>query len=1431
MVLAVASMASCTPTDAIDTVKDTTSDVFNTVKKTVGGWFGIEFEEENDNNNNADNAGNNNQGGTTTPDNKTDAQYAVTQINSLYKNLDAKTTANYDLLAKVSIKGGEAVLPIVWTTNNTAVTIVPKEGDENKVTVVLPEAPEADVNYTLTATVTDSKGNTESVSFNRYVPSVNTYTTLAEYYAAAKGDTVIVKGIVSAIISKSASGGSKNHIYLNDESGKGGYYIYALEKDPVSELGLAVGMTVKVTGEKDIYKNAHEVKNSTVEILDNTIKTVTPVDITSVYANAEAVNDKALDAYQGLLVTIQGVELTYLETASSGFLYYHFSLDGVESYMGVSHSKDNCMSDADTQALIAKFDANKGSTATITGIAASFDGNFYIVPNSKDSLSGFQAVERTDAQKVQYELDSLEVVENVKIDTVIDLVTAGKIYNNVVINWSSDNTCAVVENGKLTITIQDTKQVVTLTASAAIGDMTPVTKTFTIAVDAKPSYVINTVTNPVADTAYKLHLFHATKGENMFLTGKFDSTYNYNLGTTGTLSQAADFYLVAVEGGKYNLKVIVDGITKYVNLAASGTYCNITIDMDPITAYTFDTENNTLTATLTHGDASKTWYFGTYATNAKTGVTTSETYRITGSNAANVGVSQFVLHLVTITDTSTMTDSDKIAAEAGKLNIDTKVTEDTEITLPTATVNGVTILWSVTDNATITDGKLVITLGDEAKTVVLTAAITAGSTTANKTFTFEVPKKSNKVLTPMYTFEEGVAYKIVGKNSNGYVYFSGSISSGRITGDPSITKGVDVYVKFVDKNAGTFLLYFMDGNTVKYIDSYVNNSTKTAGFKIVTESELSDATWSLNEDNAIVSSANGRAISTQTTSTYTTFSTYALSNLGTAGYFTSYLAAFVEETTVTDAEKVAAESNKVKVEVTEVSNDFTLTLPTPSVYANDVTFTWTVAGDCAVITDGKLVITLPAANTKVTLTLVIACGDAKETKTFEINVTVSPLTFNKVTAPVVDKAYKFYLTQAQKGYDIFFAGSMSGNYYAVTKNLADAVDVYLEATEGGYHLYMKNADGTKTYLDMNAYDYNNNKVGVRMVTEAQVAAGETLCVYTFIEEYGTIVSVVPTAKYQNTYYFGTYDANEYIRCNSTYYITGDNASKVGVSQYIAYLAEVECTHEFTDECDTTCDYCGFFRTGVTVNHTYTDECDTACDKCGETREAPHKYVSDCDTTCDCGATREVNASHEYDNDCDDACNLCSETRVAPHNYVSDCDTTCSCGVTRETTVNHTPADACATVCTLCGEAVTPTHKYASDCDTTCDCGVTRETTVNHSTDDACETACDLCGEAVTPTHKYVSDCDTTCDCGATRETTADHVYGAGCDDTACDNCGATREPIDHSYPHDCSTDCNNMNCDETRDAVDCKDADGDGYCDYGCGKEITAGGDVPAVPV
>ena len=91
MVLAVASMASCTPTDAIDTVKDTTSDVFNTVKKTVGGWFGIEFEEENNDNNNADNAGNNNQGGTTTPDNKTDAQYAVTQINSLYKNLDAKT--------------------------------------------------------------------------------------------------------------------------------------------------------------------------------------------------------------------------------------------------------------------------------------------------------------------------------------------------------------------------------------------------------------------------------------------------------------------------------------------------------------------------------------------------------------------------------------------------------------------------------------------------------------------------------------------------------------------------------------------------------------------------------------------------------------------------------------------------------------------------------------------------------------------------------------------------------------------------------------------------------------------------------------------------------------------------------------------------------------------------------------------------------------------------------------------------------------------------------------------------------------------------------------------------------------------------------------------------------------------------------------------
>ena len=54
----------------------------------------------------------------------------------------------------------------------------------------------------------------------------------------------------------------------------------------------------------------------------------------------------------------------------------------------------------------------------------------------------------------------------------------------------------------------------------------------------------------------------------------------------------------------------------------------------------------------------------------------------------------------------------------------------------------------------------------------------------------------------------------------------------------------------------------------------------------------------------------------------------------------------------------------------------------------------------------------------------------------------------------------------------------------------------------------------------------------------------------------------------------------------------------------------------------------------------------------------HEYSGDCDATCNkCGAVRETTAEHTYDNDCDADCNVCGEVRAVEHRYVVKYDET------------------------------------------------------------------------------------------------------------------------------------------------------------------------------
>ena len=148
-----------------------------------------------------------------------------------------------------------------------------------------------------------------------------------------------------------------------------------------------------------------------------------------------------------------------------------------------------------------------------------------------------------------------------------------------------------------------------------------------------------------------------------------------------------------------------------------------------------------------------------------------------------------------------------------------------------------------------------------------------------------------------------------------------------------------------------------------------------------------------------------------------------------------------------------------------------------------------------------------------------------------------------VTEVATDTAFKFGLVQGNLEKTLFFTGKMSGTYLATTESLSKAVDVFVEAVEGGYRLYFF-AGETKTYIDI--LEYKEGKAGVLLTTEptATFVWNEELHLFT-------------TNVAGEDRYLGTYNTFNTISASATSYITGDNASKIGVSQFPAYLYKVE----------------------------------------------------------------------------------------------------------------------------------------------------------------------------------------------------------------------------------------------------------------------------------
>ncbi len=151
-------------------------------------------------------------------------------------------------------------------------------------------------------------------------------------------------------------------------------------------------------------------------------------------------------------------------------------------------------------------------------------------------------------------------------------------------------------------------------------------------------------------------------------------------------------------------------------------------------------------------------------------------------------------------------------------------------------------------------------------------------------------------------------------------------------------------------------------------------------------------------------------------------------------------------------------------------------------------------------------------------------------------------TLVKVDAPATGTAFKLGYYQVALEKSLYFAGAMDGYYFATTEDESAAVDVFVEAVEGGYHLYFMDGE-TKTYLDIIPRDGTEDKVNVVLTTTPSAVFTWNAAASTF----------VVTGLQGADWYMGTYGTYKTISASKIDYITGDNAEKVDVSQFPAHL--------------------------------------------------------------------------------------------------------------------------------------------------------------------------------------------------------------------------------------------------------------------------------------
>ena len=302
--------------------------------------------------------------------------------------------------------------------------------------------------------------------------------------------------------------------------------------------------------------------------------------------------------------------------------------------------------------------------------------------------------------------------------------------------------------------------------------------------------------------------------------------------------------------------------------------------------------------------------------------------------------------------------------------------------------------------------------------------------------------------------EDPSGYTISAENQDGALYFSGAVSGGRFNGAYRETRATLVNLTEVD---GGYIIHFVDNDEVT---QYIVINDMEAGAALTTDKfEATIFEWNAELETYVVADdSNNRAFGVGKASTLTTFSCYDVSNNdNNYGKFTPVNNPTIEK----------GEGGK----------------PTDGNGGNEGGNEGGNQGGNQGGNEG-------------------GNQGGNEGGNQGGNQGGNTDSFGVIEAPVVGTAYKFGMVQGNLDNAIYYlAGGMDGYYMATTTSVDDAIDVYLEETNGGYHLYCM--VGGKSYI--------NFVVSGTHVNGAYEATAST--VYRYDTESKTLIAEVDGADY------------------------------------------------------------------------------------------------------------------------------------------------------------------------------------------------------------------------------------------------------------------------------------------------------------------------------